>query len=87
MKSGIAEYNTSYEKTVEGPEEIIFTHPSYLICYDRTHFQLTQKGTGTNTNAERTLHASEGDTGEVFLSWYEWNCTDVFIEEHYMLVT
>ena len=29
----------------------------------------------TNTNAERTLNASEGDTGEVLLSQYECNCT------------
>ena len=64
-KYGIAEYNTSYDKTVEGPEEIIVTHPSYLVWYDETCFQMTQRGTRTNTNAERTLHASYGDTGEV----------------------
>ena len=30
-KDGIAEYNTSYEETVEGSEDIIFTHPLHLI--------------------------------------------------------
>ena len=77
MKSSIAEYNTSYDETVEGSEEIIFTHPSHIICYNEAKFQLTQKGTRTNTNVERTLHASEGDTYEALLSWYECNCTAV----------
>ena len=70
VKSGIAEYNTSYDETFEGSEEIIITHLSYLICYDESRFQLTQKGTRTNTNVERIMSASEGDTGEVLLSWY-----------------
>ena len=77
MKSGISEYNTSYEENVEGSEEIIVTHPSHIIFYDETRFQLTQKGTGTNTNVDRTLHASECGTGEVLLSRYECNCTAV----------
>ena len=54
-KSGIARYNTSYDDTVEGSEEIIFTHLLYLICYNDIRFHLIQKGTRTNTNAERTM--------------------------------
>ena len=77
VKYGISEYNTSYGETVEGSEEIIVTQPSYLICYDEAHFQLTQKVIRTNTNVERTLHVSENETGEVFPSWYECNCTAV----------
>ena len=65
VKSGISEYNTSYEENVEGSRENIFNHPSHLICYDNMRFQLTHKVTGTNTNVERTLRASEGDTGDV----------------------
>ena len=36
VKSGIDEYNTSYDETVEGSEEIIFTHPlaSHLLRQD-----------------------------------------------------
>ena len=65
VKSGIDEYNTSYDETVEVLEEIIVTHPSYLICYDETRFQLTQKVTRTNKTFESTLSASKGDKGEV----------------------
>ena len=74
---GISKYNTSYDETVERSEEMIVTHPSHFICYHETRFQLTQKLTSTNTKIERTLHASEGDTGEVLLSRYECNCTVV----------
>ena len=77
MKSGISEYNSSYDKNVEVSEEIIVTHPSHLILYDETHFKLTQKGTGTNTNVDPTLHASEGGTGELLSSRHEFNCTAV----------
>ena len=63
MKAGIAEYHNSYDKTFEGSEAIIVTHPLHLICYNETHFRLTQKGTSKNTNAKRILRASEGDTG------------------------
>ena len=63
VKAEISEYNTSYEENVEGSEEIIVTHPSHIICYENTRFQLTQKGTIINTNVERTLRASEGYTG------------------------
>ena len=66
VKSGIAEYNTSYEETVEGLEEIIVTHHLHLICYNKTRFQLNQKCDRTNTNIDRTLRASEGNTDEVF---------------------
>ena len=74
---GISKYNTSYEETVERSEEMIVTHPSNFICYHETRFQLTQKLTSTNTKIERTLHASEGDTGEVLPGWYKCNCTAV----------
>ena len=69
-KSGIAEYDTSYDNTVELSEEIIFTHPLYLICYDETRFEITQKVTITKKNVKRTLTISEGDTREVLSSWY-----------------
>ena len=36
VKAGIAEYNTSYDETVEGSEENIFTHPLHLLCYNDT---------------------------------------------------
>ena len=81
MKADISEYNTSYYKTVEGSEEIIFTHPLHLICYDCTRFRLTHKGTRTKTNIYLTLCASEGDIGEVFYSWYECNCTDLVVSK------
>ena len=77
MKAGISEYNSSYDENVEVSEEIIVTHPSHLILYDETHFKLTQKGTGTNTNVDPTLHASEGGTGELLSSRHEFNCTAV----------
>ena len=41
VKDSLAEYNISYDETVEGSEEIIVTRPSHLICYDKTHFRLT----------------------------------------------
>ena len=56
---------------------MIVTHPSHIICYNETRFQLTHQGNRTNTNIERTLRASEGDTCEVLSSRYECNCTDV----------
>ena len=71
MKAVISEYNTSYDDNVKGPEEIIVNHPSYFICYYETRFQISHKGTKTNTNIEYTLRASEIDTDEVSLSWYE----------------
>ena len=71
VKAGIAEYNTYYEDTVEGSEDMIVTHPLHLICYDKTRFQQTQKCTSTNTNFKRTMCASGGGTGEVLLSRYE----------------
>ena len=71
FKSGIVEYNTSYDETVEGSEEIIVTHPLSIICHNDTRFQITQKGTSKNINFERNLHASEGDKREVFLIHYE----------------
>ena len=77
VKSGIDEYNTSYDETFEVSEKIIVTHPSHLICYNKTRFQITQKGTRTNTNDEHSICASEGDIGEVLLIRYECNFTDV----------
>ena len=71
VKSGIAEYNTSYDNTVEGSETIIVTHPLHLICYDETCFHLTHKVTETNTNIDHALPALEGDTYEVFSGCYE----------------
>ena len=41
IKAGIAEYNTSYDETVEGSEVIIITHSLHLICYDKMRFQIT----------------------------------------------
>ena len=38
FKYGIAEYNTSYYNTVEGTQEIIFSHPLHIIFYDETRF-------------------------------------------------
>ena len=70
VKYGVAEYNTSYDETVEGSEEIIFKKPSHIICYNETRFQLTYKRTSINTNVERILRASESYTGEVLLSRY-----------------
>ena len=77
VKAGIDEYNNSYENIVGWSEEINFTQTSHLICYDDTHFQLTQKGTSTNTKFERTMRVSEGDTGEVLSIQYECKCTAV----------
>ena len=77
MKAGIDEYNTSYDNTVEGSEEIIVTHPLHIICYDETRFWITQKGTSTNTNVDRAPNASEVDTCEVLLSRYECNFTAI----------
>ena len=58
VKAGIDEYNTSYDETVERSEESIVTQSSYIILYDEMLFQITQKGTGTNTNVEHTMRAS-----------------------------
>ena len=77
VKAGIDEYNTSYDETVERSEENFVTHPSHIICYDETRFRLTQKCTRTNTNVERTLCESEGDTCEVLSICYEFNCTPI----------
>ena len=48
LKAGIPENNTSYDKTVKGTTKITFSHHLNLICLKDAHFQLTQKGTGTN---------------------------------------